>query len=109
MFKRTNTRLLETLSPDSEVLAWIQKDFHTMLRSRQKEGKEPPKITCFYEELPIHGIGEVTRILPRPELDGRIVPSQLTHSVDRSDALGHPAFVQFHRYSQEPHGHGQVC
>ncbi|KAL3448019.1 Alpha/Beta hydrolase protein [Aspergillus insuetus] len=59
MFKRTNTRLLETLSPDSEVLAWIQKDFHTMLRSRQQEGKEPLKITCFYEELPIHGIGEI--------------------------------------------------
>ncbi|KAL2796248.1 hypothetical protein BJX66DRAFT_336262 [Aspergillus keveii] len=59
MFKRTNTRLLETLSPDSEVLAWIQKDFHTMLRSRQQEGKQPLRITCFYEELPIHGIGEI--------------------------------------------------
>ncbi|KAL3486348.1 hypothetical protein BJX62DRAFT_228795 [Aspergillus germanicus] len=35
------------------------KDFHTMLRSWQCEGKEWPKITCFYKELRIHGIGEI--------------------------------------------------
>lgn len=60
MIKKTNTSLLETLRPESEVLARIQKDFHTMLRSRRDEGKPQLKISCFYEELPVRGVGEVS-------------------------------------------------
>ncbi|KAH6650858.1 hypothetical protein F5144DRAFT_543848 [Chaetomium tenue] len=51
----TNTRLVEVLRRDSEVLARIQDDFHSLLRL-QGDGI---KITCVYEEIPIQGIGEV--------------------------------------------------
>lgn len=60
LFKTTNVSLLETLKPESEVLARIQKEFHTMLRARQDDGKDQIKISCFYEELPVKGVGEVS-------------------------------------------------
>ncbi|RYP46683.1 hypothetical protein DL768_007155 [Monosporascus sp. mg162] len=56
---RTNLRILEVLCRDSEVLARIQDDFHSLLRCRDNEGFPPIEITCFYEELPLPGIGEV--------------------------------------------------
>jgi protein SERAC1 len=59
IFKKTNTSLLGTLEPQSEVLARIQKEFHTMLRARRDDGKKQLLITCFFEELPVRGIGEV--------------------------------------------------
>jgi len=51
----TNTRLLEVLRRDSEVLARIQDEFLSLLRSKGDE----IKIICIYEEIPIQGIGEV--------------------------------------------------
>jgi protein SERAC1 len=59
IFKKTNTSLLETLRSESEVLARVQNEFHTMLRARQDDGKSQLKITCFYEELPVKGVGQV--------------------------------------------------
>ena len=50
-----NPRLVEVLRRDSEVLARIQDEFHSLLRSKGDE----IKITCVYEEVPIQGIGEV--------------------------------------------------
>jgi hypothetical protein len=55
--KKINTELLRVLQPESEVLARIQGDFHAMLRNRG--GRPPMAITCFYEELPVKGVGEV--------------------------------------------------
>lgn len=55
----TNVNLLNVLKPESEVLARIQQEFHTMLRARHSRGLPPLKITCFFEELPVRGVGEV--------------------------------------------------
>src|ERR1700728_2973908 len=59
--KTTNTSLLNVLQPESEVLARIQGDFHTMLRTSLGQGRPALKITCFYEELPVRGVGEVSQ------------------------------------------------
>lgn len=61
VFKTTNTSLLEVLKPESEVLARIQTEFHTMLRARHDDGKRSLLITCFFEELPVKGLGQVRR------------------------------------------------
>ena len=61
--KRTNKAIIQVLAPDSEVLARIQQEFHTMLRARANEdGTAVPKMTCFFEELPVMGVGEVRRV-----------------------------------------------
>jgi len=62
LVKTTNTSLLNVLKPDSEVLARIQGDFHTMLRTDKPKGIAELKITCFFEELPVRGVGEVSLI-----------------------------------------------
>jgi hypothetical protein len=41
------------------VLARIQDGFHTMIKARSVEGLPPIDVTCFYEELPLPGIGLV--------------------------------------------------
>jgi hypothetical protein len=56
--KRTNTDVLDTLNPKSEVLSIITQDFHTMLRSRDQNKFEPVRITCFAEELPVSRFGK---------------------------------------------------
>ena len=57
--KKINTDLMKVLDPESEVLARIQGDFHAMLRSRADQGRLPLAITCFFEELPVKGVGEI--------------------------------------------------
>jgi hypothetical protein len=60
--KQTNPEIVRVLERDSETLARIQTDFHTMLRSQSLgQGGQVPLITiiCFYEEMPLPGIGEV--------------------------------------------------
>lgn len=61
IFKQTNTQIVAVLKRDSEVLARIQDGFHTMVLSRGKEG-QPIEISCFFEELPLPGIGQVSAI-----------------------------------------------
>ncbi|KAI0401115.1 Alpha/Beta hydrolase protein [Xylaria palmicola] len=56
---KTNQKILGVLQKDSEVLFRIQKGFHELLRSQQKDGTPPLEITCCYEELPLTGIGEI--------------------------------------------------
>ncbi|KAL4878662.1 hypothetical protein BJY04DRAFT_195344 [Aspergillus karnatakaensis] len=56
LVKQTNSQILEVLKQDSEVLARIQNSFHAFTRSVQ--GRDI-KITTFYEELPLPGIGVV--------------------------------------------------
>ncbi|KXJ85308.1 hypothetical protein Micbo1qcDRAFT_223460 [Microdochium bolleyi] len=50
---RTNTKIVQVLRRDSEVLDRIQHEFHEMLRMR------PLSIICFYEELAMPGIGVI--------------------------------------------------
>ncbi|KAF3025139.1 hypothetical protein E8E14_014701 [Neopestalotiopsis sp. 37M] len=63
-FKKTNPRIIGVLRRDSEVLARIQTQFHLMLKARQQDGEYPIAITCYYEELPFPGIGEVSNFYP---------------------------------------------
>jgi hypothetical protein len=60
LIKQTNSQILDVLKADSEVLARIQTEFHTMIRARVNKGYRPISITCFFEELPLPGIGEVS-------------------------------------------------
>ena len=61
LIKQTNSGILEVLSRDSEVLARVREAFFTMIRSRDREHLPPIEITCFFEELPLPGIGLVRR------------------------------------------------
>ena len=63
LIKQTNPQILEILKSDSEVLARIKEDFHTMIRARGLKRERPMNITCCYEEMPLPGIGEVSPCL----------------------------------------------
>ena len=57
--KQTNTEIVTVLQSESEVLARIQDSFHTMVMSRGIDGSGLIDICCFYEELPLPGVGQV--------------------------------------------------
>ncbi|KAH6667983.1 hypothetical protein B0J14DRAFT_519380 [Halenospora varia] len=59
ILKQTNPQILAVLERESEVLARVQDEFHTMVRSRNQERLQPIEITCFFEELPLPGVGVV--------------------------------------------------
>jgi protein SERAC1 len=61
LLKQTNPQIVAALETDSEVLARIQDEFHTMVRSRNQEGLQPIEITCFFEELPLPGVDVVSK------------------------------------------------
>jgi hypothetical protein len=65
VLKQTNAEILAVLKSDSEVLERIQSNFHTMIRARNQNGLAPIEITCFYEELPLPGVGTVSQTLTR--------------------------------------------
>lgn len=58
LFKRTNVNILRTLEPDSEVLQIITQDFHTMLRTRERDMDSIINITCYAEELAVSRFGK---------------------------------------------------
>ena len=60
MVKQTNSEIVEVLRRDSEVLARIQDQFHTMIIARSKEEIGLIEICCFFEELPLPGVGLVS-------------------------------------------------
>jgi hypothetical protein len=60
MIKEANSEIVQVLKQDSEVLARIQDSFHTMIRARNMDGLQPINITCFFEELPLVGVGFVS-------------------------------------------------
>ena len=64
VLKQTNPEILAVLKSDSEVLERVQNSFHTMIRSRNQDGLVPIEITCFYEELPLPGVGIVSLEVP---------------------------------------------
>lgn len=61
LVKRLNESIITVLQPESEVLARIQQEFHTMLRARNDAGKQDLRITCFFEDRDTPGIGSVSR------------------------------------------------
>ena len=58
--KQTNTEILPELRSELEGLAGVQNSFQAMIQARNQEGLSPIEITCFYEELPLPGIGIVS-------------------------------------------------
>ena len=63
VLKQPNADVVRILRRESEVLARIQSDFHTMLRDRTNQGLPLINITCFYEELSVPVIGEVELVV----------------------------------------------
>jgi protein SERAC1 len=59
ILRKTNTELVQVLKPGSEMLANLQQEFHTMLNDRSRNQQKNLEIFCFYEELPVTGIGKV--------------------------------------------------
>ena len=57
--KQTNTEIVAVLQDQSEVLARIQDSFHTMVMALGRDGSGLIDICCFYEELPLPGVGQV--------------------------------------------------
>lgn len=58
VLKRTNQDILRVLNPGSETLRDVENRFHKLLRLRKDEAAEIA-ISCFAEELPVTGVGEV--------------------------------------------------
>lgn len=54
-----NIDIVQVLKPGSEMLANLQQEFHTMLDDRIRNQRKTIEIFCFYEELPVVGIGKV--------------------------------------------------
>ncbi|RYP49165.1 hypothetical protein DL769_011116 [Monosporascus sp. CRB-8-3] len=78
LVKQTNSKIVEVLRRDSEVLARIQDSFHTMVMARSKEGLPPVEISCFYEELALPGVGLVV-----PQ-DSAILPGYIPIGIRRN-------------------------
>lgn len=58
VLRRANKDIIGVLEPGSEMLRITEKTFRNILSLRKDEGLEI-SITCFYEELPVLGVGEV--------------------------------------------------
>ncbi|CAH0036396.1 unnamed protein product [Clonostachys solani] len=56
--KQFNTKLLEALKKDSEMLENIHDDFCSLIREKRQSSMESaPGIVCFFEELPMRALG----------------------------------------------------
>lgn len=66
LVRKTNTELVAVLEPGSEMLANLQRDFHTKLEDCRRNNDKLLEIYCYYEELPVPGIGKVGQ--PEPYL-----------------------------------------
>ncbi|KAJ4263536.1 hypothetical protein NW762_006355 [Fusarium torreyae] len=86
LIKHTNPNILEVLRRESEVLARIQDSFHTMIKARATKDLSPIDITCFYEELPLPGIGLVV-----PQ-DSAILPGYIPIGI-HEDHMGMTKFA----------------
>lgn len=60
LIKQTNSDIIQALKRESETLARIQESFHSMIKGLRKDRLPEIDITCFYEELPLPGIGMVS-------------------------------------------------
>lgn len=58
IIKSTNTKLLDILDRDNEMLKEIQDEFYTLIGSPRTNGRNI-KVTCFYEELGLPVVGAV--------------------------------------------------
>jgi protein SERAC1 len=61
VLRKMNSEIVQVLKPGSEMLANLRQEFHAMLDNRTKNHQKTMEIFCFYEELPVVGVGEVGR------------------------------------------------
>lgn len=59
VLRRANKDIVKVLQPGSEMLANLQQEFHTMLEDYHRNHNKSIEIFCFFEELPVTGIGKV--------------------------------------------------
>ena len=59
LIRQANPQILEVHRSNSEVLARIQAGFHAMIRAREQRQEPSINVTCFYEEIPLPGVGEI--------------------------------------------------
>jgi protein SERAC1 len=59
LLHHANSEIVAVLKPGSEMLQNVQEEFHLMQETRSTQGKSVIKIFCFYEEIPVFGVGEV--------------------------------------------------
>lgn len=62
MLRKTNSEIVDVLKPNSEMLAGLQQEFHTMLENRRRNHQKSIEIFCFYEEVAVVGVGMVSRL-----------------------------------------------
>lgn len=60
LVRPTNREILNVLTPSSEVMANLQQEFHRMIERRTRDGKRDIQLFCFFEELPMKGVGIVS-------------------------------------------------
>ncbi|KAH7152551.1 hypothetical protein EDB81DRAFT_649268, partial [Dactylonectria macrodidyma] len=97
LVKQTDPSIVQVLRRDSEVLARVQDSFHAMVKARATEGLPPIEISCFYEELPLPGVGLVV-----PQ-DSAILPGYSPLGI-HSDHMGMTKFA-----STDDPGPAAVC
>ncbi|KAE8382644.1 Alpha/Beta hydrolase protein [Aspergillus bertholletiae] len=111
LVKQTNPEIVNVLKRESEVLARIQDGFHTMVRS---VGPPPIEVTCFYEEVPVLGVGLVV-----PQ-DSAVLPGYVPigiHSnhmdMTKFASVDDPGFVaicgELRRWSKDTGGATKSC
>jgi protein SERAC1 len=52
--------IIDLLRPQSEVHDRINEGFHKVLKDSEQRRRGPLKVVCFFEELPVSGVGEVS-------------------------------------------------
>jgi hypothetical protein len=116
--KQTNPKILQVLQNDSEVLARIQDSFHAMVRARNQDRMQPIEITCFFEELPLPGIGDVSNLVPRVariicrrvfwHYSSKMRLVNIIMLLGSSSALSYPTRLHTNRDPQQPYGYDKV-
>jgi hypothetical protein len=101
LLKQTNPDILSVLQADSEVLARIQDSFHTMIRARNQDGLLPIEITCFFEEIPLPGVGLVSETI-------LILISVFLSALGCTFSLRCPAWLYSYTHTAQSYGHDQI-
>ncbi|KAJ2977210.1 hypothetical protein NUW58_g7879 [Xylaria curta] len=69
LFKSTNKSLLQVLQTNNQLLQSIQRNFLHMVRELREDSRRF-EITCFFEELPLEGVGRVVVTKASATFDG---------------------------------------
>lgn len=104
-FRRVNHGTLEILQQESEVMARIRQEFHTMLRGREQTKDREIAIICFYEELPVGVVGTVTAsqmVRIRRLADFRKIVPKDSASLERYECIGiHANHMDMTKFSSD--------